>query len=74
MTRAELRDLVRLVWHDAERSWVTAGLAFARLAPHIIDELNKAEEREQLATGPVIDAGADTLEEGVRRVVSDGLG
>ncbi len=51
MTRSELRALVQKVWHDSPMSWVMAGMSFARLAPHIIEELDKAEERERLASG-----------------------
>ncbi len=63
MTRAELRDAVRQVWHDSPKSWVMAGLAFARLAPHILEELDRAADAEN------VDDVAPTLLPEARRVV-----
>ncbi len=68
MTRAELRDLVRTAWDASPKSWVMAGLAFARLAPHILEELDRAAEAERLASGPAVDAEADTPVPEGRRV------
>ncbi len=58
MTRPELRELVRQIWHDSPKSWVMTGLAFARLAPHIIEALAEQEPSEAESATTLADLGA----------------
>ncbi len=58
MTRPELRELVRQIWQDSPKSWVMTGLAFARLAPHIIEALSEPEPSEEESATTLADLGA----------------